>query len=542
MKMKFNYWLFIILFFSTHLLFGQETVVEEIGFELAKTIYFTDEKIWVEGEVVFGENSPNSKLLYFEFLDQAHRSWGLAKLPLRDGVVSNFIEIPDDIPSGNYLLRSFTRISAHLDLEKGIAQQLVTILNPQIPPKLGESTESISASITGSAPVLMKAETIAPGKTSALEILIPLGQVQSISLSISNPYLPVSSQAIASSEIYTSLDSDVFLPELFGHIIHAKVDQMPVDTLRTYFLSVHGKESALFTDRADASGDLFFDLGGFKYWDYILIQDALGESMAAVEIQSPAPKTKFKSNFVIPELRISKEQETFLRQLKRSSAIAPYFTQTYGQELFPVVTGFVADQVYLLDDYTRFETVETTLKEYVLNVMIRRKDRRKEFRLLNVPEDYLFQENPLIMIDALPVFDSDALAGYNPKLFSKIEVLNRTFFLNDQEYDGVLSISSYANDFGLFPIPNEVLYLDYPGENSLAKLNNPIYSKPSKDDRIPDLRTTLYWYSKTGSDQPLSKEIEFTASEMRGSFELKIVYLDSSGQEQTWSTFISVED
>lgn len=539
MQLRFSFFSFLLLVCGTVL--GQNKPVEEVSFDLAKSIFFTDEKIWVESEVKFGEGLPNSKLLYFELLDQEHRSWALLKLPLRNGKVSNFIEIPDDIPSGNYLLRSFTRISANLDLDKGIAHQLITILNPQIPPQLGEMEKADLKNSSGFAPVQITNNQLSKGQSANLDLKVPAEQIQSISLSIKNPYLNANQMEISSSEIYESFDAGVFLPELFGHIIYAKVTQSPVDTLRTYFLSVHGEKSALFTDRADASGDLFFDMGGFKYWDYILIQDALGESMEGVEIQSPAPKTSFKSGFKIPELRISKEQEAFLRSLKRASAISPYYKQIYQQEKFPVVTGFVADQVYLLDDYVRFETFETTIREFVLNVMIRRNDLKKEFRVLNVPEDYLFDQNPLIMIDALPVFDSDALAGYNPKLFSKVEVLNRTFFLNDQQYDGVLSISSYENDFGLFPIPNEVLYLDYPGEYPLVELENPIYSTPIEGDRIPDLRTTLYWYSKSAENDLISKEVEFSTSEMTGDFELKVVYRDG-GEVKHWSSTIKVED
>ncbi|WP_332912253.1 hypothetical protein [Algoriphagus boritolerans] len=52
----------------------------------------------------------------------------------------------------------------------------------------------------------------------------------------------------------------------------------------------------------------------------------------------------------------------------------------------------------------------------------------------------------------MPVFDSDLLSGFNPKFLSKLEVLNREFYLNDRTYPGVLSFTSYENNFGLYPL------------------------------------------------------------------------------------------
>lgn len=539
-----------IVAFKTLILLGLQLVLvfqgfaqsksEVVSFRIPKTLFFTDEKIWIKGEVNSEGKPAVSQVFYAELIDQENRSWVISKFPLRSGKVFNYLELPESIPSGNYLLRVFTRTSPYLDLKAGIAQQLVTILNPALPPTLAKKEAKNSvATASGISPISVSKNELGKSEAFSITVNLPEENIESIRLASPNPYLSNSGEQIKADLVYESIEKTVFLPELFGHIIHGKLTGVEVDTTKTYFLSVHGKQSALYTDRPDPEGNLFFDLGGFKHWDHILIQVEDGSNLNAFEIQLPGPKTKFKAGFEIPELTISRDDEEFLKKLKLASALEPYFSQAYDNDSMSVVTGFVADQSYLLDDYNRFEDVETVIKEYVPNVSVRRKDKLKEFRILNVEADYLFEGNPLMMVDALPVFNSDMLATFNPKFFYKLDILNREFYLNDRKYDGVLSFSSYENNFGLFPIPNEVLYLGYSGLNPHIDLESPIYSVNAKDGKLPDYRTMLFWYER-GLNEYESK-FQVMSSELTGPYVLEVDFKDESGQLKTWKKEIQVK-
>ena len=513
---------------------------EKVSFSIPKTLFFTDEKIWINGEVQSRGKPGVSQVFYAELIDQENRAWAISKFPLKSGKVFNYMELPTSIPSGNYLLRVFTRISPYLDLKAGIAQQLVTILNPALPPTLAKKeAQTPMQPSSGISPVSVSKDELGKSESFAIKVNLPEERIESIRLASPNPYLSTSGQQIGSDLVYESVENATFLPELFGHIVHGKLLGVEVDTAKTYFLSVHGEESALYTDRPDENGNLYFDLGGFKHWDHMLIQVEDGSNLNAFEVQLPGPKTKFKEGFKIPELTISREDGEFLQKMKLASALEPYFSQVYQNDSMSVVTGFVEDQSYLLDDYTRFEDVETVIKEYVPNVSVRRKDKLKEFRILNVEADYLFEGNPLMMVDALPVFNSDMLANFNPKFFYKLDVLNREFYLNDRKYDGVLSFSSYENNFGLFPIPNEVLYLGYSGLNPYIGLESPIYSPNVKEEKLPDYRTLLFWY-QDGMDK-FQSEFQVMSSELTGTYVLEVDFKDESGQLKTWKKEIQVK-
>lgn len=543
MKKKIIKFILVLMWFQSvcSLYAADRLNIEQVSFSIPKTIYFTEEKIWVKGSVKTEFGVEISKVFYAELLDQAHKSWVLGKFPIAGGQVFNYLELPSSLPSGNYMLRVFTRTSAILDLDNGIVQQLVTILNPKLPPVLGNVAREIPSDDISTAIIPMIVEKDIYDPSSSVEMFVNeqlKDQIQRIKLSLVNPYLIGFSSQIRSADVYESIDEMPILPELFGHIIHARLLSSAVDTTKTYFLSAHGTQSALYTDRPDELGNLFFDLGGFRHWDHVLIQVEDGSDLNSFEIQSPSPKTKFLSNFKIPELRILQEDADFLQRLRLSSSLEPYFTHVYQRDSMEVVVGFVADQTYILDDYTRFEKVETVVKEYIPNVFVRRKDKLKEFRLINVEGGYLFEGNPLMMVDALPIFNSDVLANFNPKFFRKVEVLNREFYLNDRKYDGALNFYSFQNDFGLFPIPDEVLFQRYAGLNPHVSFPKPIYAALPSEKSMPDFRSVLFWYER-GVDH-IQPSLEVNTSQMVGEYLLEVEFIDQSGKLKTWKKEILV--
>ncbi|MCE2777091.1 MAG: hypothetical protein LW824_10675 [Algoriphagus sp.] len=458
-------------------------IEEQVFFHTPKTLYFSGDKIWFEAEVSLGAQPSSSQVLYAELLDRNSNSIAHVKVPLQAGKAVNFIPLSDQIASDHYLLRVYTRISPYLDLNQGLAQQLVTVINPKIPPKEATSPSRIE---------LPTFKSYTKGSRVDLTPSVALNSTKlAAGISIANPFLEEEQKQWNSNQVYSSIVKRPLLPELFGHLIQAKVASR--DTALTYFLSLHGDKSALFTDHIDADGVLTFDAGGLRHWDRLILQLENGSEMAGLELISPLIKTTFHPNFKFPELSLTQEDLPYLQSLLKATVVQQAYLEESNQDFLEVVTGFVADYSYGLDDYTRFEDVETILKEYVPSVAVRLKDKKKTFRLLNEADKNVFDSNPLILVDAMPVFDSDLLASFNPKFLQRLEVLNREFYLNDRTYPGVLSFSSYANNFGLFPLAPAARFFDYPGLRPTLILDKGQFQTPATASRIPDWRTVLYW-------------------------------------------------
>lgn len=517
--------------------FGQQHIPQEtVDFNIPKTIYFGGEKIWISANASSYKVALSSHIIYAELVNRSNESVAIAKMPLEDGNAFNFLAIPKDLPSDNYLLRVFTRISPFGDLDKGIQQRLVTVFNQKAPPEVVPTHEYFKAS----ADSRIKLSSSQIQKDDQFSIQIPTGfEVERISVSATNPFL--SNQTFFSStDIYEGLAKRPIIPELYGHIVEAKVVSTPIDTTRLYYLSLHGDQSVLLTDRPDAEGKLFFDAGGMKHWNYLIAQADDNESLNNFEIISPAPKTTFKKSFQIPVLQISPSDQALLTELFKGGQVEEYFVQEYDLSPLPVVTGFVEDRVYLLDDYTRFDDVKTVLKEYVPEIMVRTTQKKKHFRVLNVVNQDLFDDNPLMLIDALPVFDADMVANFNPKHFSKLEVLTRTFFLNEEVFPGVMSFTSYKNDFGGFPLPSNAIYMGYQGILPRISVKDQLFEMNANGGTAKDWRTVLYW-SETPQSNKGASELKLQAPSLLGEYQVSISGKDANGKEVLLFQYFSVK-
>ena len=504
----------------------QSLKYESVSFSTPKTLYFTGEKIWIDAEVWLGEEPTTSQVLYAELVSRESNSVAYVKIPLSQGRAFNYLQLNSDIPSDHYLLRVYTRISPYLDQELGVAQLFVTVINPAIPP--AEITQADVAPT--SLPVAVS--NASKGQKLALPISDILTQRLQMGMSIANPFLPAEQEPVYSSQAYESMQERPLVPELFGHVVEVNIPDPKPNT--TYFLSVHGAQSALFTDIPGDDGRLLVDIGGLKHWDRMIIQMEDGAEMPGIAVVPPLIQTQFRSDFEFPKLKLVESDLPKLERLLKASRVESYYQEEYQFDSMAVVTGYVADHTYSLDDYTRFEDVETVLREYVPSVMVRTQGKKKIFRLVNEAVKGLFDTNPLILVDAMPVFDSDLLAAFNPKFMQRLEVLNREFYLNQRTYPGVLSWSSYENNFGLFPLAPNARFFDYYGLQPKIVMDRTQFSKPSEGGRSPDWRTVLFW------EREAAGLADVQAPDMDGLFILWTKAQDADGKMLVRRTYFSV--
>src|SRR5699024_4745630 len=146
----------------------------------------------------------------------------------------------------------------------------------------------------------------------------------------------------------------------------------------------------------------------------------------------------------------------------------------------------------------------------------------------------IFQNDPLVLVDAMPVFDSDALSRLNPKGIKKLEVVNRHYFFQKEIYEGIIHLTSFKNDFGEFDLPKNALFIEYPGMQVPKTI--PTLMLDDKN-RTPDFRNMLLWDTGAKSDEQGEQKVEFLTSELQGLFEVRLSYFDEKGE---WSEHTQV--
>lgn len=518
---------------------AQNLPEEKVYAHLSKSIMSTGESLHLKVLVKAGSENSASKMAYAELLDRFHQPVLQVILPLENGQGNNYLEIPNNLQSDHYLFRVYTRISPYLG-EFGVFNQFITIINSQLPPSAESSTaQSSSISSRTGKPINLDVPLLATNTQFEVSPdLFKQGKNSSLSIALKNPYLPENLKGHFHREIYLTPSSPPnLIPEPLGHIVHAKTMDRVIDTTETYFLSSHGKQSVLNSSKPSLEGDLFFELGALKEYDFLIAQSSNQEKQLDFSPQSPFANLSFKKNFVFPPLVLEEKDKDFLQQIIIAGRTGSYYFEKEKSEFLPIATGFVADKTYHLDDYTRFESIEVTLKEYVPEVLVRKQQRKMVLKVQDKPLAAVFNENPLVLIDAMPVFEVDRLGKFDPEKIEKVEVLSREFFLNEDRFAGVVSFSSFENDFGGFELPENSLYLNYWTIQAEKKYLSLHLVQLPVAPNFPDFRTTLYWNTDFSTDPKTT----FHTSQTTGIYELKHFYLDEDDDWQMQIGELTVE-
>lgn len=174
---------------------------------------------------------------------------------------------------------------------------------------------------------------------------------------------------------------------------------------------------------------------------------------------------------------------------------------------------------YLLDDYVRFPTLEDVFREYVPGIIVRRTAKKPQLYVLNSATELFFEQEPLILLDGMPVLDTDMLLRTDATTVKKISLVFNKYFIGPVTCNGILDISTYRGNFGGFDIDPKALVIDYEGLQRMRTFQSPEYSTAEqKKSRIPDFRNVLYWQPDVETDENGNHVLRFFTSDKKGNF------------------------
>lgn len=520
----------------------EPVLAEEVFVHLSDPIVLTGDRLWLAITVKNQDQPSPSVIVYLDLLDREGTPVRQAMAGLTEGQAEAYLEIPDQLPSDNYLLRVYTRSSPYLDRDKGIYHRMVTVINPQSPPAIVATQESPLGKVLQDSQ-LIQTDKESYGVKEKVSLTLKLDPNSRYNLSVrqlsSLPSLPADQWK--AEEIYDQVEQNFqLLPELYGHIVQGKSLASKVDTTETFFLSAHGTQSNLFLTNPLPNGDLFFETGAFRHFDYFMVQSSKSENQVDFILEPPYFPIRPKESFKLPQLQLSEAEREYIHNRMLARESRAYFYPDLSLPLVDRPSQFNADNTYLLDDYNRFEDLATTVREYVQEAFVRRRDKKTYFLTANLSYGNLFKNEPLVLVDAMPVFDTDALAKLNPKGIKSLEVVARYYFFQKEIFEGIISLTSFKNDFGGFDLPKNALFIEYPGIQPPKKINQPQSSRES-NTHSPDFRNLLYWEAHGTTDATGRKQLSFSTSDLTGFFKIRLSYVDDKGEWAEASAVIEVK-
>jgi hypothetical protein len=134
------------LILAAEILVGQVTEDSASGYHLNnqleyvklitdRNLYLSGETIWFTAQCLLKETcspSPLSHVLYIELFNSEKKSFNREKFSLTSGIASGNIQIPEELPSGNYFMRCYTQYLRNFPPET-YPSICLTVINPETP-------------------------------------------------------------------------------------------------------------------------------------------------------------------------------------------------------------------------------------------------------------------------------------------------------------------------------------------------------------------------------------------------------------------------
>ena len=292
-----------------------------------------------------------------------------------------------------------------------------------------------------------------------------------------------------------------FLPEYEGHIITGKIfpkiSGLP-DTSITVYLSVPGKNFKFANTTSAANGSLKFNVEKFYGSRELIAQTNAADSNYRIFIDNPYSEQY--NNWRMPPVSLTPTlSNAILLRSIGAQALNIYQPEQENNFRLPVsfdTTLFFGKpyKQYYLDAYTRFPTMEEVMREYVKEVHVKKKDRNFRYEVFNEPHLTFFNDDPLVLIDGVPVFNVNKIIDIDPLKIQKVDIIAAGFFRGNQHFNGIVSYNTYNGDLDSYQLDPNSLVVEYDGLQLQREFYSPQYNTEQQlQSRKPDYRNVLYW-------------------------------------------------
>ncbi len=334
-----------------------------------------------------------------------------------------------------------------------------------------------------------------------------------------------------------NLLSPAYIPEYAGHIIRGKVTNIqtgsPEKDIECY-CSVPGIINRFAVGISDSNGIIQFEMPEMIGSSTIILQaKPQNDKTCRIEVDNPFVKPSASMPIAKRSL-ISQYPNTILDQSISMQVQNIYAADKLNQPVFsiPDTTAFYTTptSVYLLDNYTRFTTMEEVLREYVANMVVRKNNGDFNLFLFDFAANQLFDHKPLILLDGVPVFDSNKMMRWDPLTIKKLEMVNARYFSGNSYFDGIMSFSSYSGSLPGLELDAQSLVAAYEGMQEQREFYSPVYENEQQIlSHVPDFRNLLYWSPAVTTDSSGKNSISFYSSDLPGKYIAVIQGTSSTG-------------
>lgn len=548
--MKYLYIISILLLFCSYIQ-GQTTEVERVYVHTDKDNYVAGEDIWVKFYAVNPDFQPSdlSKVGYIEICDTEKPQIQL-KVVLDEGKGAGKIRIPVTIPTGIYQLTGYTRYMRN-EGEGVFFKRQIAIVNVgrqtdsdrfRIDEKANSQVKQIQPGIWQDIAVSSNKKEYSKRSTVQIELKNIPQDIADLTVSVFR-YDSIASQDLPDAASWRKQVQSAtpvriplkWLPEYEGHIIEGRVIPLSDDIksvnpeILKATLGFVGKDIRYHHGQVEAgtgNTKFFIDDQLTGHQEVVTSAFSFNQDPYRLDILSPYAEILPKS---LPELQLIPENKNLMDRY-----VAAQLQQIMVLDSLDTVVPFNYYQFqphlsYDLDEYTRFNTMNETIIEFVRRIIVRRVGDKRVLKVLREDGRQFNSGNTLVLLDGVPLFDHQDILDYNPRNVRMINIYSGRYLFGGDTYECMASFITHRGDLSAIQLNNNEQLIEYDLPYAVEPFTIPVYTnKNPKEDIKPDFRHTLYWnpFMENEYQQPVS----FYTSDMTGRYKVMVEGITKEGK------------
>lgn len=494
-----------------------------------------------------------STVLYVELITWNGTKLAQSKIPIENGYANGYIQVPENIKSGNYYLRTYTKWMRNYS-PYTYTYLPVKIVNPySIFIDKGPETNEISAKTK-----VESSSELADGIViSELQETYRKRQFIEFEISLSDNNLSgqycISVAKLGSLDVAnnsfryintndTESSKEIeFLPEISGLSVSGKIaDKNTAEPVQNMKINLSSYSSSFYLSSAtsDKEGSFVFTLPHYEgNYEFHLAKESNSNEESEILVANEfchqpitLPYTAFQLN---GQERLTAEEIVLNSQLGGKYIEVDSSLQS-KQDISTAFYGIPTTIIYE-KDFIELIDLKEFFYELVYSVSVGYL-KRKPYLIIN-GQTSLVSYPPLILMDNIPVANDEKLLETPCRKIERIEVINKGYVVGDNMYSGIISIFSENKDMaGLESTKNSHFFSYQLYSNNDYSV--PDYSITTNRSTAADRRNLLYWQPQLQLSREDTTKVSFYTSDAPGHYVVCLRGLDSENNSTVYGKAI----
>jgi len=316
---------------------------------------------------------------------------------------------------------------------------------------------------------------------------------------------------------------------------------------KTLTMSIPGKTASFYYAHTGTDGHFKFMLPVDQIQRNLIIQPLTEEEDFSLEILSPySGKLPLSVSY---NDSVSAAVSKLFSDLGARYQLNMIFGKTHRQDPQPeTVPTETAKRFYgkpevelIMSDYIKLPVMQEVFFELTPGVRLRERRSGYEMRMVNPFSGTYYDEPPTVLINGVVINDMSVLAGIDPEVVEKIDILKTPYLTGDYTHNGIVHVITLPGKFSNITLPDYAVRLPYRVTEPVPLFSAPDYADPlKKQSRIPDFRNTLYWNPSAKTDNEGRIILEFWTSDLAGEYLIDIQGITPGGQPASVRRLITI--